>query len=173
MSFLTTLSMSILCVGAVAGCSSTVVRASGGAGGTASTSATNATSVTNATGQTVTGATASGVTGTSNVTSTSSGACKCGPGFQCCQGNCVNEANDPHNCGGCGTTCMAPASLCDGTCKVPQCSALNCSSSETCCGSQCCGAGTICCTIDMGVTVTECAMPVNGTCPLGCPSCQG
>ena len=86
----------------------------------------------------------------------------CTMGFTCCNGACVNLANDIHNCGKCGVTCSAPNDFCDGqTCAPPPC-------------SPACGAGTLCCDVQ-GPGPSRgpmCTAPTDGgTCPLGCPLC--
>ena len=153
---------------AVMGCSSTVLKGSGGAG---TGTATNATA-TNATGSgSTTTVTGSGTTTTAATSGT--GVCPaCTVGLKCCNGQCVNEANDPHNCGGCGTTCSSPKILCEGTCITPACTATNCAG--TCCGAQCCTGAQLCCDVNQGpATGPMCADPVMGTCPIGCPACVG
>src|SRR5262249_53493350 len=40
-----------------------------------------------------------------------------------------------------------------------------------CCGSSCCGGGKLCCMVNQGDSALQCADPVNGTCPVGCPAC--
>ena len=116
-------------------------------------------------------------------------AASCGLGaiFACCDGSCVNQENDPHHCGACGTSCPANAPLClQGKCVVPACgdstvpdAALPaCASGTTCCGTSCCGAGQLCCDVERGGPASfgsslGCFDPSqsNGTCPVGCPQC--
>jgi hypothetical protein len=85
----------------------------------------------------------------------------CTNGLSCCGGTCVNETNDPHNCGGCGSGCGAGGSV-----------AMMCYGSM-CVASRCqpaCKNDAICCEIEEGPTGSQC---VNGTtCPVGCPTCQ-
>ena len=96
----------------------------------------------------------------------------CEPGLECCDGKCINPANDINNCGGCGTTCDGPNPYCDnGTCGSPPCFGTVCSGTTNCCGSECCDIGQICCTVNVGPSVTSCTEPENGTCPVGCPMC--
>src|SRR3954469_4120820 len=47
----------------------------------------------------------------------------CGEGRDCCGTKCVNTANDPLNCGGCGVTCSGATPYCEGSCKPTPCSA--------------------------------------------------
>jgi hypothetical protein len=98
----------------------------------------------------------------------------CQLGFDCCEGGCANLANDIHNCGACGVVCGGPSPFCDGThcVQAPCMSAQDCT--DTCCGTTCCGAGQLCCDVQ-GPGPTQgpkCTDPVNGTCPLGCPTCD-
>jgi hypothetical protein len=84
----------------------------------------------------------------------------CGAGLTCCGSSCVNETNDPLNCGTCQNECQAPKSMCLGRqCVVPTC-------------LPSCGAGQSCCEIQVpGPSLPP--MCVNGpTCPVGCPLCQ-
>jgi hypothetical protein len=96
-------------------------------------------------------------------------------GLTCCAGACVNTGNDPHNCGGCGTTCSGATPYCSGSCTAPPCEqdAAACSGTGTCCGTGCCTAGQICCQLEQGVWITQCYTPTSGqdTCPVGCPAC--
>lgn len=41
----------------------------------------------------------------------------------------------------------------------------------TWCAGQCCTGTQICCTVNMGQSVTGCFEPVNGSCPTGCAAC--
>lgn len=103
----------------------------------------------------------------------------CGTARSCCGGRCVNPANDPLNCGGCGVACFGATPYCDGSgqCIARPCGvdAGTCATGTTCCGSQCCGADQICCDpqgpISMGpVCVSPSGSPP--TCPGGCaPLC--
>jgi hypothetical protein len=100
----------------------------------------------------------------------------CRAGLQCCNGQCVNEDNDPNNCGGCGVVCMGATPYCDGTCQANPCKddAGTCGS-QTCCGTACCKAGQICCKGENGVSgAPSCNTPTPGmpACPVGCqPLC--
>jgi hypothetical protein len=94
-------------------------------------------------------------------------------GLECCEGRCANTGNDPANCGACGTQCSGATSYCNsGTCVEPPCdSGTTCAAGETCCGMTCCTGAQLCCLIMGGPWYTECADPVDGTCPVGCPLC--
>ena len=84
----------------------------------------------------------------------------CQLGLTCCDPACVNEQNDPLNCGTCGHRCDGATSMCElGNCVLPTC-APPCTSNQSCCDVK--GPGP--------------SMPpacVDGpTCPVGCPLCQ-
>ncbi|WP_437930483.1 hypothetical protein WMF37_15015 [Sorangium sp. So ce291] len=122
---------------------------------------------------------------TTSVTTTSAGgeggaggvACTCEEGLSCCGPTCVNLANDPHNCGTCGTTCEGAEACIQGECKSWCSPEFGCEEG-ICCGNECCGTperpGTICC--DYGTSaeapVLRCQDPVNGTCPVACSGCE-
>lgn len=84
----------------------------------------------------------------------------CGFGFHCCDDSCVNENNDPLNCGGCGTKCTGSTSMClVAICGPPTCQPT-CQSGEQCCEIQ-------------GPGPSGPPQCVQGTtCPLGCPACN-
>ena len=100
----------------------------------------------------------------------------CGEGRTCCDGECVNTANDGRHCGGCDSPCEGPDSYCTGgSCEDVPCTGV-CAGTENCCGVMCCGLGQICCDpqgpIDMGPRCTD-PDPDTGTCPQGCaPLCM-
>lgn len=102
----------------------------------------------------------------------------CAAGLSCCNGACVNPANDPRNCGGCGAACPGPSAFCSGgACAQAPCNpGTVCSvpSATLCCGAACCKTGQICCEVDRGGPSRgpECVAPVAGTCPAGCPLCR-
>ena len=135
---------------------STVIGGSGGSGGTASGGMGNAGS------SGMAGMPAGGATGCST----------CGSSRECCADQCVNEENDPHNCGACGKVCDSGTYCGAGQCVKPPCETT--CTGDTCCGSECCKAGQICCDpqgpLDMG---PRCTAPSDtGTCPMGCaPLC--
>jgi hypothetical protein len=79
-------------------------------------------------------------------------------GLVCCEGSCVNTANDPSNCGGCGTPCMGLAPMChEGVCSPAACMP-RCTSAETCCDLPTPTAGAPRCVL-------------GGACPVACPPC--
>lgn len=97
-------------------------------------------------------------------------------GLTCCGEACRNLANDPQNCGVCGNVCPTSAALCaSGNCVAPTCATDSCASDSVCCGRSCCGAGQLCCQRSGGPSPIgnsgDCADPVDGTCPVGCPLC--
>ncbi|MGK3981844.1 hypothetical protein WME99_02350 [Sorangium sp. So ce136] len=122
-----------------------------------------------------------GTTTSVSVTTTSAGgeggaggvACTCEEGLSCCGPTCVNLANDPHNCGTCGTTCAAEQACIQGECKDPCAPEFGCEEG-ICCGEACCTDGTLCC--DYGTSAEMplllCQDPVNGTCPVACSGCE-
>ncbi len=90
------------------------------------------------------------------------GACKqgaCALGLTCCADACVNEKNDPLNCGACGKRCDGANSMClQGQCVAPTC-APSCSAAQSCC-------------LVNGPGPTAPPRCVDGpTCPVGCPGC--
>ena len=84
----------------------------------------------------------------------------CAIGLQCCSDACVNQNNDPLNCGGCGVHCTGSTSMCQaGQCVAPTC-APACTSTQ------------VCCEID-GPGPSGPPKCIEGTtCPVGCPLCQ-
>jgi hypothetical protein len=93
--------------------------------------------------------------------------------FSCCNGRCVNTRNDIKNCGTCGTVCGGNFPYCDdGVCGVPVCIGPDCGPIGACCNNECCGSGELCCKVPGGPDgPPRCTVPVDGTCPIGCPSC--
>lgn len=100
----------------------------------------------------------------------------CGAGFTCCNGKCVNLANDIFNCGACGVTCPGPNPFCAGMCMQAPCdNPQQClGTNGSCCGNACCKPGQLCCDVQGPGPAggPACHDPVDGTCPLGCPLCQ-
>jgi len=108
-----------------------------------------------------------------------SGVCNqaCTIGRTCCGGQCVNPANDPTNCGGCGVRCGGSTPYCGGSCMATPCDrdGAACANGGSCCGSLCCAQGQLCCDpqgpLDRGPV---CFTPTvqQTTCPAGCaPLC--
>ena len=99
----------------------------------------------------------------------------CGAGRTCCGGRCVNPANDPLNCGQCGTRCEGATPYCAGKCEQAPCSRGTCPSG-LCCGNECCGPGQLCCEEQGPVSrLPSCFTPTAAapTCPQGCaPLCR-
>ena len=92
-------------------------------------------------------------------------------GFFCCDGQCVNLANDIYNCGACGVVCQGDFPYCGmNGCEEAPCTGVD-DCPDRCCGSQCCGEGELCCEVNMGPAAMGCFEAVNGTCPVGCPYC--
>jgi hypothetical protein len=121
--------------------------------------------------------TSNGGATTSNGGAGGSGTGDCAPecevGFLCCDGACINPANDILNCGGCGATCDQDQPFCDdGTCGSAPCDAGApvCLATQFCCGSNCCELDQLCCVVQAGpVGPPSCYDPVGGTCPKGNP----
>ena len=110
--------------------------------------------------------------------SRSCAAIDCVAGRDCCNGACVNTANDPFNCGGCNKRCEGDTPFCsEGKCTQPTCSTvIDCQVGATCCGNTCCGAGQLCCDDQgpVGGRPPTCHTPTKDepTCPQGCaPLC--
>lgn len=124
------------------------------------------------------GATGGGATGGGGG-ATDGGACSpaCGIGRECCNGQCVNTANNPLHCGACGVVCGGATPYCDGACVATPCAmdAGACTGGGQCCGSQCCAAGDLCCRVEGPVSgFSGCHTPtlMEPTCPMGCaPMC--
>jgi hypothetical protein len=102
----------------------------------------------------------------------------CAAGLTCCGGACVNQVNDPSNCGLCGYRCPGPSAFCSGgVCAQAPCNPGNvCAmpSAALCCGATCCKTGELCCEVNRGGPSRgpECVAPIAGTCPVGCPLCK-
>jgi hypothetical protein len=114
------------------------------------------------------------VGGSSGTGSGGTGDCteSCGIGFKCCNGDCINPANDILNCGQCGKVCDGDQPFCDdGTCGSPPCDGgTTCVGTQFCCGANCCELGQLCCVVPVGpVQPPTCYDPVDGTCPKGSP----
>jgi hypothetical protein len=155
----------------------------GGTGGTAGKGGTGGTSGTAGKGGT-SGAGMGGTAGTSGtaglggVSGRGGGGGSCAMNcaaelLTCCGGRCVNTNNDIKNCGECGTVCGGNFPYCeDGNCSVPVCIGPDCGPLGACCNNECCGTGELCCKVPGGPDgPPRCTTPVDGTCPIGCPSC--
>ena len=149
----------------------------GNAGGTQHSGGTKAAGGNNSVGGTSVAANVGGSSqGTGgNIAAGGTGGCgTCSArGLGCCNGSCVNLTNDINNCGTCGTACTGTNPFCNnGTCGTPPCTGATCGGGQFCCGGGCCTTGQLCCNVPGPVTGgPQCATPVNGTCPVGCPLC--
>lgn len=96
----------------------------------------------------------------------------CGMARECCDGHCVNQYNDPFNCGKCGNKCDTGTYCTGGQCVTPPCQ-KTCGGAQ-CCDTACCSNGQLCCDPQGPVSLSPvCTTPVNGTCPMGCaPLCK-
>ena len=147
-------------------------------GGDASVDATGSSGSGSGGGSSGSGSGSSGGSGSSSSGGSSGGGGGCTPacqiGLACCGGKCVNEGNDPRNCGACGVTCSGATPFCAGGCKPAPCEqdAAACGGGS-CCGAQCCGQGELCCQLEQGVWTTQCYALTSSqdTCPVGCPMC--
>ena len=121
------------------------------------------------------GATTSGTGGSGGTAADCNPACTMG--LECCNGLCVNKANDINNCGTCGNLCTGggpPFCNNDSCDDPPACAGQICSDSEYCCGTVCCPMNQLCCVVNQGgpVGAPACFDPnAEGTCPPGCPQC--
>jgi len=96
----------------------------------------------------------------------------CGTARVCCEGQCINPANDPKNCGACGKLCSNGTYCGAGECVTPPCEAT--CAGDSCCGMECCAAGQLCCDPQGPLSAgPHCVAPrETGTCPMGCaPLC--
>jgi hypothetical protein len=158
--------------------------ASSGSSASGSSSSGTSSSGTSASGGSGSGSGSSG--GSSSTSSGSSSGAKdsgsgcspaCATGRACCSDQCVNLANDPMNCGGCGIKCGA-GTYCNGSCQPIPCSSGGsvCVNGQTCCGTTCCTSGQLCCEPSgpVGGGPPACFTPTStqSTCPQGCaPLC--
>ncbi|MCB9583404.1 MAG: hypothetical protein H6717_40605 [Polyangiaceae bacterium] len=120
-------------------------------------------------------------TGSGGSGGTAGGTGNCGPtgcplGTTCCNDQCVNLMNDPHNCGTCGNVCgVAPQYCSGGVCGKPPCFGQP-PSAGFCCGTHVCTDAQLCCDVQgpgpsMG-PICFTPTPNQKTCPIGCPLCQ-
>ncbi|MCC6524192.1 MAG: hypothetical protein IT373_16145 [Polyangiaceae bacterium] len=97
----------------------------------------------------------------------------CTDGLTCCDGHCVNTANDIRNCHGCGKECNGVHPFCgDNGCTEAPCNGIACIATEFCCGTLCCPLDQLCCVVQQGGPVggPACFAPTpEGTCPPGNP----
>ncbi|HZF53855.1 MAG TPA: hypothetical protein VE093_34660 [Polyangiaceae bacterium] len=103
----------------------------------------------------------------------------CAPGLSCCSGKCVNLKNDIHNCGACGVACEEPNPYCNQgfTCLHAPClpeTPPACDPGGFCCDNVCCKPDQLCCLVEGPgpFAGASCQDPVDGTCPVGCPTCD-
>ncbi|MGO8993749.1 MAG: MXAN_6577-like cysteine-rich protein [Polyangiaceae bacterium] len=115
----------------------------------------------------------------------------CASGQSLCGSTCVNESNDPNNCGACGTTCAAGEVCSSGACACPSGESLcgttcvnessdpnNCGAcGATCAAGQTCSSGACACasgeSLCSGACVSESSDPNNcGACGNACQSTQ-
>ena len=160
------------------GCSSSDDGAGGGTGGTDGGVSGGGGSSGGSAGTAGTGGSAGSTGGTAGSAGSAGGsACSpaCASDRNCCTGKCANLANDPRNCGACGTVCK-DGEWCNGSgkCETRPCT-TSCGDASRCCGGACCAAGEICCDLQGPVSKgPECTKPSDtGTCPQGCaPKCD-
>ena len=100
----------------------------------------------------------------------------CDSFFECCNGECVNTANDILNCGECGEICDQDWPMCNnGSCgdAFDSCDqGTVCPTILNCCGTDCCEPDTqLCCVVEQGgpASPPACHDKVNDTCPKGTP----
>lgn len=127
------------------------------------------------------GAASGGGIGAGGGSASGGGGAACSPGCSigraCCGGACVNTANDPFNCGGCGVKCSGATPYCAGSCQPAPCDrgGSACAGGALCCGTQCCAAGDLCCESSGPVSgAPSCFTPTaqQQTCLPGCsPQC--
>ena len=164
-----------LLLGVAWGCGGSFSSSPSAAGGNAGTGAGTAGTAA-AAGRGGAGA-SGGSAGASGASGGAAGGGTCNPscavGRKCCAGQCINQQNDPYNCGACGARC-ADGTYCSGAqCVKPPCETT--CKDLSCCGTECCTVGKICCDpqgpLDMG---PHCTTPSeSGTCPVGCaPLCM-
>jgi hypothetical protein len=180
MRWMVTLGSTVCLIGAIAHCggsSATIPDVDGGSSGRSSSSATSGTSGGSGTSGTSGTSGSSGNLDAGRDAGDASAPCvpECPRGRLCCGGVCVNPANDPTNCGGCGVRCSGEKSFCNETCMAPPCEGTVCLGIKTCCGTTCCGQGEICCASQGPVALPPtCFQPTKDqpTCPQGCaPLC--
>jgi len=136
---------SLVCIFVAVACGGTTTTGLDGGGGDAASDGSS-------------GGDGGGVTDGSGGGACDGGACSLG--LKCCADACVNETNDPLNCGGCGTKCTGSTSMClGGQCMAPTC-------------QPACGDGQVCCQIDSAGPSGPPQCVTGTTCPVGCPLCN-
>lgn len=83
------------------------------------------------------------------------------PGLTCCDGRCANLNNDPTNCGAGDEPCLGAEVR--GYCEMGRCGRAPC--------DPACAGGELCCYRMLGAWGVGCAEPIDGTCPVDCPTC--
>lgn len=84
----------------------------------------------------------------------------CPFGLHCCGNTCVNQTNDPQNCGMCGRKCSGSTPMCQGgSCGASTCMPM-------------CATNQVCCIVDGPGPAQDPKCYDGITCPVGCPLCN-